>query len=313
MVSRLSGLLIIIVAFIVLLVSNSFYNKTSNGNIPTQAYDNDIYSIDVYSANKDIPDSGGIGFAIDKHTLVTNYHVIQSPQKIMVHDESGDTFSASLYQYDVKSDIALLRTTKELNPLELETIPLFEGDKVFSIHNSKIKEGVVAEKHSSLSGTKTILKYLTLEGFNTEKGDSGSPVFNSAGKVVGIVAAINKEYTYAIPLSDANKIIFSLLQGNSYSHICLGIDVFELTNYHPQYPGLMVKRVIKDSLTFGKLQAEDIIKNVNGKPVSTYQDMGFELFCLDDTVDSISISIIRNGESINIPIAISHCNTISSV
>lgn len=189
--------------------------------------------------------------------------------------------------------------------MKLEITPLNRGEHVFYIKDSKVFTGSVIDEHYSLSGTNTILKYIKIEGFNTEKGDSGSPIINSTGEVVGIVSAISdnngKILTYATPINDAYKIIEYLLKDQIYPHKLLGIKIEELPNYHKQYPGLKISEVLKGSLAYQKLQIGDVIKKYNDIPIITYQDLGYALFD-DNNASNSTLLVQRDGNLISIEI-----------
>lgn len=265
-----------------------------------------VFSISVYSTNQDISDLGGKGFAVDEHTIITNYHVVNAPRKITITDSKGKEFSATLFSYDIKSDIALLRTTQSLIPIGIENSLLGLGDKVFSYSKNDINEGRFVANMQSLSGMSIVLKFQEFAGLPTEKGDSGSPIVNKNGNVVGMISARTAENgkitTYAIPISDINKIIPYLMKNEAYPYVQLGFSASEVNNYHKDYPGLIINKVLPGYLASDEIQVGDIIKEFNGTAIKTYQDLGYELFTKGDSLDNITMSVIRNDKKVEIKI-----------
>jgi S1-C subfamily serine protease len=149
----------------------------------------------------DKPSGGGTGFVVGPNLVVTNEHVVGTESSVTIRTINGEEFSGTVLGKDGFWDVALIRAP------DLGNIPalswgrgseLVTGDPVFSIgHPGRMGYwAVVGGLHAftetydpSLEGfdgnsrEKTTL-YSTLPGFS---GASGSPIFNSAGEVVGIL------------------------------------------------------------------------------------------------------------------------------
>lgn len=285
----------------------TYYYVTHVYGINKYAKDS-VFRISVCSTTNNVPDLAGMGFAIDKHTILTNYHVVKCPRSITAYDSKGNGFPVSLYSYDIKSDIALLRTTKVLFPIKMEKSPQEIGTKVFTIKNWAIRYGKLIAKEQSFSDVNMVLKFMVIEGLPTEKGDSGSPIINSHGKVIGFIVAQDlyndQTYSFAIPIEEAHKIIAYLMEKKIYPHKLLGISAITLTKHHPNYPGLVVDKVVQRTPAYGKLQTGDIIKEFNRVPILSYQDLGYELFKLRNANNLIHIQVLRNGKLVLVNVSL---------
>jgi Trypsin-like serine proteases, typically periplasmic, contain C-terminal PDZ domain len=147
-----------------------------------------------------------------------------------------------------------------------------------------------------------------MSGFDTTKGDFGSPVINSDGKVIGIITArqVSDEniYTYAIPISESYRIIESLLENKPYPHRTLGITGKTLNKHQNGYSGVLVSEVYQNTPAEGKIQIGDIIKKINNTEIFVYQDLGYELFKIGELPQHYKIQILRDNILIDVDLDI---------
>jgi len=200
---------------IVELVSNSLHYKKDIDRQLLQA----VVRIDVVSRRKGsslaVEQKSGTGFNINASGLiVTNYHVIDDALNITVSFPNGDIYSAAHWSGKPEYDLALITLNKE----KLPTVPLnmskppAPGDQVRIVGNPLGLNNIVVEGE--------VMKYLTLKGQKVFSigapiypGNSGSPVYDRSGKVVGVVFASlhsdadgNKvDLGLAIPVTDILK------------------------------------------------------------------------------------------------------------
>lgn len=159
----------------------------------------------VTDRNKRQP-SYGTGFAVAKNgTIVTAYHVVSGHENISVKFENGEWLPARLIKYSKSNDIAILAIDKNVNEyLKLtDTKKLKQADRVFTMGypatnvlgtEPKYTEGYV----SSLSGIQDEDSLMQVS-VPIQPGNSGGPLVNSKGDVVGLItstAAVNAFYKF---------------------------------------------------------------------------------------------------------------------
>jgi len=152
----------------------------------------------------------GTGWVCRGGLIVTNYHVIKNSKKIEVYFQDGFRSSAEVVSRDTANDLAILKTAKKMNmralPMATEWTDI--GTKVFTIGyphpdvmgiSPKLTDGVV----SSTSGVMDDPRFYQIT-VPVQSGNSGGPLLNMSGEVVGIVtsklSAINMlKYTGDLP------------------------------------------------------------------------------------------------------------------
>ena len=145
---------------------------------------------------------GGSGFFITEELVVTNRHVIADAQWVNVTNSDGSVFSASkiLAQSD-DPDLALLEVSgANGTPVEFATRTLLDGEAVYAMGNPMgiypcIFDGIVVKREHFEGNTRFILSNV-----NTLQGNSGGPVFNSEGKLIGVVVGSISDGTNAMDL-----------------------------------------------------------------------------------------------------------------
>ncbi len=170
-----------------------------------------IEIIELSSGNK----SGiGSGFLVArKNTIATNFHVVASaihkPEyyqiDVITHDKQR--IKASIYNFDVVNDLALLNVDYELKPLKTAQQQPAQGDTVYSIGNpSDYGMIVVAGIYNGLTA-KSFYQRIHFTG-SINPGMSGGPVLNKKSEVVGVnVATGGNALGFLVPLSKLNKLL----------------------------------------------------------------------------------------------------------
>lgn len=137
----------------------------------------------IYSGN-----SLGSGFAIGKDCIVTNAHVIDNPNDVVIRSYSGDQYKAFVIGMDTKQDIAVLGVSSVefpyLSIAEVASINI--GDDIYAIGAPKSMEytltkGVVSAKERYIGDS----KYIQIDAAINE-GNSGGPLLNKSGHVIGM-------------------------------------------------------------------------------------------------------------------------------
>ena len=152
--------------------------------------------------------------------LVTNYHVIQGARSVSIKTYGGDIYDAGVVGYDVDDDLAILEIdSNETFPYmtfgDSDTLKI--GQKVVALGNPlglsfTATEGII----SSPSRLASDGKYYVQTDVTLNPGNSGGPLINSLGEIVGIVdfkISGYEELGFAIPSNRVESIVDGILQG----------------------------------------------------------------------------------------------------
>ncbi|MDX5495300.1 MAG: trypsin-like peptidase domain-containing protein, partial [Wolbachia endosymbiont of Nomada marshamella] len=186
----------------------------------------------------------GSGFILDKGgTIVTNYHVIKNAQDITVTMNDNTYFKAEVLGYDARTDLAVLKvhSNKDLPFVAFGNSDTARvGDTVIAIGNpfglgSSVSTGIISARSRDIS-IGTMNEFIQTDAA-INRGNSGGPLFDLNGKVIGINTAIyspsesggNVGIGFAIPSNLAMSIIDTLKSGKKIKHGWLGVQVQPIT------------------------------------------------------------------------------------
>ena len=277
----------------------------------------------------------GSGFVISSNAtssyIVTNYHVIKNVQDIKVFFANGDSYDATLVGGEEDNDIAVLRI--EVGNLQTVTLgdsdALNVGENVYAIGNPlgeltfTFTGGYVSAKDRSVTMSDGTVMNMLQTDTAINNGNSGGPLFNEYGQVIGIVSAKLSSSSsseasveglgFAIPINDVRDMITSIIE-NGYvtGKPSMGILLDDVPQAAQQYgvpAGAEVLAILDGSgADNGGLQVGDIITAVNGTEVSGSSDLQSAVseFSAGDTV---TLSIYRNGETTTVDVTLDEENT----
>ena len=152
-------------------------------------------------------DNHATGFFVTRNKVATNVHVIAHREFVLVRsvDDEKNWTVEGVTAFDAKNDLAILKVTEEGTPLPLgDSDTLQRGETVSAVGYPKGKY-TVAE--GTLHSVRDSDKWLQMN-VKISPGNSGSPVINSKGQVIGIVSASEDPYSYAVP-SNALKALLT--------------------------------------------------------------------------------------------------------
>jgi S1-C subfamily serine protease len=284
----------------------------------------------------EVQQSLGSGFVIDKAGLVvTNYHVVGEAEAVYVSFSNSDAMRAEIVGRDAATDVALLKviaSSRALKPLRLgDSDDVQVGDQVAAIGNPlgyerSITLGIVSALHRSLTspGGTPIDRVIQTDAV-LNRGNSGGPLLNAQGQVIGVSSAIatgatasgNTGIGFAIPINTVRDVVAQLKTRGHVEHPFFGAvtrpissriaRIFNL----PAESGLLVETVYPGSgaaqagLLGGSDQVVlagesyqlggDLIVKADGMNVETTERLR-EIVSQHQPGDSVSIEFFRDGE-----------------
>ena len=269
--------------------------------------------------------SGGSGFIISKDGyLLTNNHVVDDADEIIVSLSDRREYKAELIGSDERSDLALLKIEAENLPVVKigKSNDLKVGEWVVAIGspfqlNFSVTAGIVSAKGRSIpNGSDSTYVPFIQTDVAINPGNSGGPLFNLEGKVVGINSQIYTRsggymgVSFAIPIDYAMDIVNQLKEGGSVARGWLGVSIQEVTSDFAKSLGMsvpkgaLVSQVMPDSpAEKAGLLVRDVIVEFDGAEIVYSGD-------LPQTVGSIKpgskieANIIREGKAKKIKIEV---------
>lgn len=264
------------------------------------------YYDDVSAASQSL----GSGFIIDEDGyIITNNHVIDGAEKINIKLKGSDiNFPAEIIGIDEIMDIALLKISlkSKLPYVEFDQTNNYKvGDSIIVAGNPynlgvSVSTGIISALNRNLQMSSFDNFIQTDASIN--KGNSGGPMFNLKGKVIGLTSAIyspdgeNTGIGFAMPVSDLLPIIEELKKYGYVRRGWIGItaentqkEVFEVLGSQIRKGGAIITDIVKNSpAEKAGLIISDIILSYNGKKIRNAKDL------------SVSISSTEIGSVVDI-------------
>lgn len=262
--------------------------------------------------------STGSGFILTENGyVVTNYHVIDGATSVTVVLDNEEEYTAKIVGYDTINDVAVLKIEAEgLPAVKLgRSDDLFVGDYVVAIGNplgtltATMTYGIISGKDRQVTTDRTIINMLQTDAA-INSGNSGGPLFNMKGEVIGITTAKYSGSTnsgasiegigFAIPIDDVLGTIGDLRDFGYVTGAYLGVTVQDTDAAAASLYGLptgayVVTVVEGGSADRAGVQPKDIIIALGDHDVSNVSELTRTLrrYKANDTT---TITVIRSGE-----------------
>ena len=276
----------------------------------------------------------GSGFVVDKAGyIITNFHVVEGAEDVDVSFSNNETVSARIVGSDPSTDIAVLKveaSSRAFTPLELGNSDAVRvGDEVVAIGNPLGYERTVTAGIVSALGrliqapNQFLIDHVIQTDAAINQGNSGGPLLNAAGKVIGVNTQIatqsggNVGLGFAVPINTVRDVYEQIVDKGRVDHAYLGIqgqvvvpDIAELFNL-PVDRGVLVTRVFDGTgadeagIRAGTRQVivegdtwiidGDIVVAADGAPIRTMEQLR-ERVAAKEPGDTMELELYRGDE-----------------
>ncbi|MBO6758544.1 MAG: DegQ family serine endoprotease [Roseibium sp.] len=274
----------------------------------------------------------GSGFVIDgeQGIIITNNHVIEGADEITANFNDGTKLRAEIIGTDEKTDIAVLKVEPE-TPLKSvsfgDSDRIRVGDWVMAIGNpfglgGTVTVGIVSARNRDINSGPYDNFIQTDASIN--RGNSGGPLFNMDGNVVGINTAIISPsggsigIGFAIPAKTATRVIAQLREFGETRRGWLGVRIQEVTDEIAESLGMaeamgaLVAGVSEDGpAAAADIQPGDVILEFDGRPVEAMRELP-RMVAETAIGKSVAVVVLRRGERVTVGVTLGRLEEIAA-
>lgn len=284
--------------------------------------------------------SGGVGtgfFISEDGLMLTAYHVVSDAQIFTVKLLDGRMLEAKIQAFDAVNDLALLkvRSRDGFPYLSLASTSPQENEPVLAIGNSKgdylqPRIGYLLDLNSQ--AIQLNLPPNTLEmSVPLNQGDSGGPILDTTGQVIGVTSYIRVNMkgdiysSHAVPVKTTSPMIQALYKGEKRNRPDIGIVIDSTHSHQTKRPGVTIFRVARNSPAAraglrgckknrrnNTVALGDTITNINGQPITNAKTYARFLnqFKVGET---ITLTYSRDNQKFQTQIKLAASNTIQGI
>ncbi|MES2760279.1 MAG: DegQ family serine endoprotease [Pseudomonadota bacterium] len=259
----------------------------------------------------------GSGFIVSPDgVILTNAHVVRDASEVTVKLQDRREYRAKVLGSDPKTDVAVLK----IDAKNLPVVPIGKsndlrvGEWVLAIGSpfgldSSVTAGVVSAKGRSLPDDSVPFIQTDVA---VNPGNSGGPLFNTRGEVVGINSQIYSQtggyqgLSFAIPIDVANKIKEQLVATGTVKHARLGVTVQEVGQgfadaFKLESPeGALVSNVEKGGAADkAGIKSGDVIRKLNGQSIVASGDLP-AMLSVASPGDKVTLDVWRDGKIVQL-------------
>jgi len=250
--------------------------------------------------------------------IVTNHHVIDGADEVLVGLDDGRELVARVVGTDHETDLAVVRVDETaLTAAQFDTSDSVDtGDWVLAIGcpfglRQTVTAGIVSAKGRDGVGLSTLEEYIQTDAA-INPGNSGGPLVNLDGKVVGINSGIasrdggNMGVGFAIPAHVVQRVASAIAAGSQVRRGWLGVSMQELDRDlaasfgYPSSSGVLVAAVLPGTpASRAGIESGDIITAVDGAPAATPSTM-MRMIASREPQARITLALLRAGERLEV-------------
>jgi putative serine protease PepD len=252
----------------------------------------------------------GSGFVYDgAGHVITNEHVVEGANSVSIRFWNGAAYKATVVGTDPSTDLAVLKVnapTSMLHPIALgNSSALQVGQTVVAIGSpygleETTTQGIVSALHREMTA---LNGFAIADSIQTDAainhGNSGGPLLNLSGQVVGINSQIksdtgeNTGIGFAIPSNTVKSIVTQLLTTGNVEHAYLGVGIANASNG----TGVQITQVRSGTpASRAGLQTGDVVTHIDGRKVTNAGELGQSVDARRPG-DSVSLTYTRNGST----------------
>jgi serine protease Do len=263
--------------------------------------------------------SSGSGFIIrEDGYLVTNAHVVGDAERIQVRLSDGRRFDAKLIGLDERVDLALLK-------IEASGLPVAQlgdsnrarvGEFVLALGHpfgleQTVSFGIVSRKGAPLQVATPGFEFIQTDAA-VNPGNSGGPLVNMAGEVIGInsMAAVNGSIGFAIPVNLVKALLPQLAEKGKVEWGWLGVTIAEVPDDDvakfglKEAKGVLIRQVVAGQpADQGGMRANDVVLSVDGSPVEGPPDLQ-RIISSTPVGQIVRISLMREGKETEVAVKV---------
>ncbi len=260
-----------------------------NSQLFLDPYFEKFFGLDLPNDNRPrIEQSQGSGFIFADGLIMTNAHVVNRSDKVIVGLTNGKKFDAKLIGQDFFTDLAVLKIegkgpwpkAKLGNSAKIKV-----GDWAIAVGNpfgleNTVTLGIISNLNRNVTQLGIYDKKLELIQTDAaiNPGNSGGPLLNSEGEVIGINTLIRSGpgagLSFAIPINKAKEIAYQLIKNGKVIHPMIGISLIEVSDNERNNNVVKVGYIIPNSpAEKSGIMIDDIIIKVGNKVIETPSDV----------------------------------------
>lgn len=270
----------------------------------------------------------GTGIVVDSNGyILTNSHVISDGEakKVNVLFNDGSSIDGNVVWYDSQLDLAVVKVNKTgLTPAELgDSDKVSIGDISIAIGNPlglelqrTVTQGIISGLDRTIKTESATMTGLIQTDASINSGNSGGPLLNEKGQVIGINTAKTSEgesLGFAIPINQAKEIIESVIKNGSYEKVTLGIKGYDASTYAAYAQsqgqrvatdeGIFVGEVVDDSpAKKAGVKAGDIIVKLGDTKLTSMSDLTKRLYEYKSG-DKTTLVVNRDGKEVKLNVS----------
>ena len=277
----------------------------------------------------------GTGFFVRQNGyIVTNYHIIESTEKVSVTLYSGEELEAEVVWYSTADDLAILKVDGKGYPtLKIgDSDGVKIGDTAIAVGNPggnicpwTTTRGIISalDREVTVEGSRAIVDLTMMQtDAQVNPGNSGGPLCNDRGEVIGIVTRKLTDYEgigMAIPINGAMELVNAFLDTGSAANVVSSVSKVRPTigiqaaavkqgdqitdSYVAPANGILVISVVSGGSADGTLLSGDLILEINGKTVQELEDLK-EILYATRIGDTLQMKVSRFGQMLDLSVTL---------